>query len=113
MQPGGGEPVPEDGYPGEYVAELAKTYDGPDDVTLAGQWAAERILEGIRSTMESIHIHYDEWFSQASIEESSAVADTVAELQAKGIVTEEDGALWFESKQFGCLLYTSPSPRDS
>jgi arginyl-tRNA synthetase len=96
-----GEPVPEDGYPGEYVAELAKTYDGADDVTEAGRWAAERILGGIRSTMESIHIHYDEWFSQASIEESSAVAETVADLQAKGIVTEEDGALWFESEQFG------------
>ncbi|WP_421118858.1 arginine--tRNA ligase [Aquihabitans daechungensis] len=96
-----GEPVPEDGYPGEYVAELAKTYDGADDVTEAGRWAAEHILGGIRSTMESIHIHYDEWFSQASIEESSAVADSVAELQEKGIVTEEDGALWFESEQFG------------
>jgi len=96
-----GEPVPEDGYPGEYVAELAKTYDGPDDVTAAGQWAAERILGGIRQTMESIHIHYDEWYSQASIEESSAVAETVAELQAKGVITEEDGALWFESKAYG------------
>ncbi len=96
-----GEPVPEDGYPGQYVADLAADYDGPDDVTAAGRWAAERILTGIRATMESIHIHYDEWFSQASIEESSAVAETVAELQARGLVTEEDGALWFESEAFG------------
>jgi arginyl-tRNA synthetase len=96
-----GEPVPEDGYPGQYVADIAKGYDGPDDVTVAGQWAAERILGGIRHTMESIHIHYDDWYSQASIEDSSAVAETVAELQAKGVITEEDGALWFESKEFG------------
>ncbi|MCU1355554.1 MAG: arginyl-tRNA synthetase [Acidimicrobiales bacterium] len=96
-----GEPVPEGGYPGEYVADLAKEYDGADDVTEAGQWAAERILGGIRATMESIHVHYDEWYSQASIEESSAVAETVEELRAKGLVTEEDGALWFESKEFG------------
>ncbi len=96
-----GEPVPEGGYPGQYVADLAARYDGADDVTAAGRWAAEQILTGIRSTMESIHIHYDEWFSQASIEESEAVAETVAELAAKGLVTEEDGALWFESKAFG------------
>ena len=96
-----GEPVPEGGYPGQYVADLASDYDGPDDVTAAGRWAAERILAGIRSTMESIHIVYDEWYSQASIEDSSAVADTVALLQEQGAVTEEDGALWFESKQYG------------
>lgn len=96
-----GEPVPEDGYPGAYVADLAASYDGSDDVTEAGRWAAERILAGIRTTMSSIHVYYDEWFSQASIEDSEAVADTVAELQAKGLVTEEDGALWFESKDFG------------
>jgi arginyl-tRNA synthetase len=96
-----GEPVPDDGYPGQYVADLAADYDGPDDVTAAGRWAAERILAGIRSTMESIHIVYDEWYSQASIEESEAVADTVELLRARGLVTEEDGALWFESKAFG------------
>ncbi|MBS1847387.1 MAG: arginine--tRNA ligase, partial [Actinobacteria bacterium] len=49
----------------------------------------------------SVNIHYDEWFSQASIEESSAVAEAVEELRAEGVVTEEDGALWFESKSFG------------
>jgi arginyl-tRNA synthetase len=96
-----GQPVPEDGYPGQYVADLAAAYDGSDDITEAGRWAAARILEGIRSTMESIHIHYDEWYSQASIEESEAVAETVEILRAKGLITEEDGALWFESKDFG------------
>ncbi|CAN5239940.1 arginine--tRNA ligase [soil metagenome] len=94
-------PVPADGYPGEYVAALAGDYTGPDDVTAAGRWGAERILAGIRSTMESVHIHYDEWYSQASIEESEAVAETVEVLRQKGLVTEEDGALWFESASFG------------
>ncbi len=97
-----GEPVPEDGYPGQYVADLAEAYDGPlDDVTAAGSWAAAHVLEGIRATMESVNIHYDEWYSQASIEESSAVAQVVDELRAKGVITDEDGALWFESKAFG------------
>jgi arginyl-tRNA synthetase len=96
-----GQPVPDDGYPGQYVADLAASYDGSDDVTEAGRWAAERILAGIRTTMASVHVDYDEWYSQASIEESEAVAETVAELSAKGLITDEDGALWFESKAFG------------
>jgi len=96
-----GEPVPEDGYPGQYVADLAAAYDGPDDVTAAGQWGAERVLAGIKATMESIHIHYDVWFSQASIEESSAVADTIALLDAQGVVYEEDGALWMRTADHG------------
>ncbi len=96
-----GEPVPEDGYPGQYVADLAAKYDGPDDVTEAGRWAAEQVLAGIRATMESIHIHYDVWFSQASIEDSSAVADTIALLDAKGVIYEEDGALWIRTADHG------------
>jgi len=96
-----GEPVPEDGYPGEYVADLAKQYEGADEVTEAGKWAAERVLEGIRATMESVHIHYDVWFSQASIEDSSAVADTIALLAERGVIYEEDGALWMRTADFG------------
>lgn len=97
-----GEPVPDDGYPGRYVADLASRYDGPlDDATAAGRWAAERVLAGIRTTMESIHIHYDEWYSQASIEESDAVRDTVALLTDKGLVHTEDGAVWLDTGAFG------------
>ncbi len=96
-----GRPIPERGYPGTYVATLAETYDGPDDVTAAGRWAAERILAGIRDTMATIHVVYDEWYSQASIEESDAVAETIAELAAKGLVEEEGGATWLRTADFG------------
>lgn len=96
-----GRPVPEDGYPGEYVANLAARYDGPEDVTAAGRFAAEHILKGIKATMASINITYDQWYSQASIEESEAVEVTVKELAERGLVTEEDGALWFDSGRFG------------
>ena len=65
-----GEPVPEGGYQGEYVTELAATYDGPDEVTAAGRWAAAGILEHIRASLASVGIVFDKWYSQASIEES-------------------------------------------
>jgi arginyl-tRNA synthetase len=96
-----GTPVPEDGYPSGFVKGLASAYDGPEDVSAAGRWAAERILGFIRHQMESVHIHYDEWYSQASIEESEAVAETVALLEESGLVWEEDGAVWLDTAAHG------------
>jgi len=96
-----GEEVPEGGYRGQYVTDLAAEYDGPDDVTVAGRWAAEHILERIRATLASVGIVFDEWYSQASIEESGAVDETIALLDAKGLVFEQDGATWFRSSELG------------
>jgi arginyl-tRNA synthetase len=96
-----GDEVPEGGYQGAYVTELAEIYDGPDDVTAAGRWAAERILERIRLTLASIGIVFDEWYSQASIEESGAVDETIDLLDAQGLVFEQDGATWFRATDLG------------
>jgi arginyl-tRNA synthetase len=96
-----GQEVPEGGYQGEYVTELAASYDGPDDVTAAGKWAADRILERIRATLASVGIVFDEWYSQASIEESGAVDETIALLNERGLVYEEDGATWFRASELG------------
>jgi arginyl-tRNA synthetase len=89
--------VPDEGYQGEYVSELAASYEGPDDVTVAGRWAADRILANIRHTLESIDIIFDEWYSQASIEESGAVEETIAVLAERGLVYDSDGATWLRS----------------
>lgn len=96
-----GEEVPEGGYQGEYVTELAAAYDGPDDVTAAGRWAADRILDHIKATLASVGIVFDEWYSQASIEESGAVDETIALLAERGLVFEQDGATWFRASELG------------
>ncbi|HEY7069725.1 MAG TPA: arginine--tRNA ligase, partial [Acidimicrobiales bacterium] len=96
-----GVPIPEGGYPSGFVKGLASAYDGPDDITEAGRWAAERILGFIQGQMAAVNIGYDEWFSQASIEESDALAETVAQLEQTGLVWEEDGALWLDTKANG------------
>jgi arginyl-tRNA synthetase len=93
--------VPEGGYPSGFVKGLASAYEGPDDVDQAGRWAAGHILNFIRNQMASINIAFDEWFSQASIQESDAVVETIAELQDRGLVWEEDGALWLNTATHG------------
>ena len=96
-----GEPLPEGGYPGAFIKGLASGYEGVPEVEPAGRWAAERILGLIKHQMKAIHIEYDEWFSQASIEDSEAVAETVDALAAKGLVYEEDGATWLRTADYG------------
>ena len=96
-----GEPVPEGGYQGEYLADLAAGYEGPEDVLEAGRYASERILANIKTTLARIGIHFDEWYSQASIEESGQVADTIELLRKKGHVYDQDGAVWLRSTDFG------------
>jgi arginyl-tRNA synthetase len=96
-----GDVVVEEGYQGEYVTQLAGEYDGPEDVVEAGRFAAEKILENIRATLDRLDIHFDEWYSQASIEESGQVAETVELFRDRGLVYEEDGALWLRSTEVG------------
>lgn len=96
-----GQAAPEGGYSSAFVKGLASAYDGPEDEVVAGTWAAERILRYIKTQMDGSHVHYDEWFSQASIEDGSAVEDVVAILRDKGLVYEEDGALWLTTAGFG------------
>jgi arginyl-tRNA synthetase len=96
-----GEVVPDEGYQGEYVTELAGNYDGPDDVVQAGRFASDRILENIKATLARLDICFDEWYSQASIEESAQVAETIALLRQRGLVYEEDGAVWLRSTEVG------------
>lgn len=96
-----GDEVPEGGYQGAYIADLADKYQGSDDMVEAGSWAVPIILELIRTTLASLGIEMDSWFSQASIEESGDVADVVAKLEEKGAIYENDSALWFASERFG------------
>lgn len=96
-----GVPVPEGGYPSGFVKGLASAYDGPDDIDEAGRWAAEHILGFIQGQMASVNINYDEWFSQASIDESDALDESILLLQDTGLVWEEDGALWLDTGAHG------------
>ncbi len=96
-----GQSVPEDGYPSGFVKSLAAAYDGPDDVAVAGRLTAERTMGFIKMELTKVNITFDSWYSQAAIEESEAVAGTVAFLTERGLVFEEDGAVWLRTGEFG------------
>ena len=106
-----GDPVPEDGYRGAYVEDLAR--DVPDDVWAAamapgvdaadviGRWAAARVRSGIESSLAHLGVHFDVWTSEARLHDEGWVERAVERLRANGHVYEGDGALWFRSTAFG------------
>ena len=106
-----GEPVPEDGYKGEYVIEIAEalpddtwadaTADGADTVGIVGHWAARRVRAGIQASLEALGVHFDVWTSEARLHDEGWVDRAVARLRERGHVYEQDDAVWFRSTDFG------------
>ena len=105
------QPVPEDGYHGAYVEDLAR--DMPADVWtkatadesragwVIGEWASERIREGIEASLERLGAHFDVWTTEGSLHRDGWVTRGVEQLRASGHLYEQDGALWFKSTAFG------------
>jgi arginyl-tRNA synthetase len=100
-----GEAVPEDGYQGEYVAELAEQIPGAadaDPATLAAR-GIELMLERNRATMHAYRVEFDTWFSESSLYagEPTAVARAYEQLEAQGHLYRSEGALWLRTTDTG------------
>jgi len=103
--------VPEDGYHGEYVADIAREVppeirqQAEADATKAGwvvgAWASERIRKGIERSLENLGTHFDVWTTEGSIHDAGWVTRGIEQLKQTGYMYEQDGALWFRSTQFG------------
>jgi arginyl-tRNA synthetase len=106
-----GEAVPEDGYHGDYVEDLAAavppdvwtaaTAAGADGGAILGRWAAARVRDGIEASLERLGVHFDVWKSEASLHAEGWVERAIERLRDGGHVYEQDGALWFRSTAYG------------
>ncbi len=93
-----GEPVPEDGYNGQYIADWAAEMPADAD---ARQWGRERALADQRDVLGLMGVEFDTWFSEQALVDSGAIGDTLAALDAAGASHESDGALWLRSSDHG------------
>lgn len=100
---------PRDGYQGDYIGEIAARLiesDGESLVEEPGdgrfrEVAEKTIFAEIRNTLEAIGIHFDVYFSEASLYENGKLEETLAALRETGHVYEEGGAVWFRFSSFG------------
>jgi arginyl-tRNA synthetase len=106
-----GTELPEDGYHGEYVHELAAEIPGAiwaeatapdaDAASVLGGWASERVRAGIEASLAHLGVRFDVWKSEGSLHREGWVERAIERLQGSGHLYELDGALWFRSTEFG------------
>ena len=100
-----GEEVPEGGYQGEYVADLAASIpDAADaDVDELARGAVEELLARIKATLERYGVHFDVFFSERTLHTGSPspLERAIAVLEESGHVYRSDGALWLRTTDFG------------
>jgi arginyl-tRNA synthetase len=115
-------PLPEKGYPGEYLVDLAGDYvreHGLGDVAALhahraelaktgsaterlGRWAVARIVEGQKRVLADYGVTFDVWSSeQHDVRDRGLAEKMLDELTTRGLTYEADGALWFRSSEVG------------
>ena len=93
-----GTDLPEDGYAGEYIVEWAA--EMPDGVDPAA-WGYERVKRDLRDSLAGINVEFDTWSSEQALADSGEVDAALADLRARGVVYEQDGATWLRTTDFG------------
>jgi arginyl-tRNA synthetase len=100
--------LPEDAYHGVYLIDIANELKEAHGEHLLdqptqffGDYAKEKLLAQIRSTLKDYGISFDVWFSEKTLHDSGAIDAALAKLKASHHLFEQDGALWFKSTQFG------------
>ena len=106
-----GQPIPEDGYQGEYIADLAKEVlaENPEITKLdveprliAFREAAYKLqLKDQQRVLDTFNTHFDVWFSERSLHDGGKVEHGLDKLRAQGHVFELDGATWLRTTDFG------------
>ena len=102
---------PENGYHGEYIADLASeivkvnpefTKLDEESSMVAFREAGYKLqLDLQREVLENFGTHFDTWFSERSLYENNFFNHTLDKLKSNGHVYEEEGAIWLRTTDFG------------
>ncbi len=104
--------LPEDGYHGKDIIEIAKNIkeelgdqfinvDEQEAITYFRKIGTEHELQKIKDILKEYRVLHDVWFSETSLYDENKVKPTIQKLKERGYTYEADGALWFKSTEFG------------
>jgi arginyl-tRNA synthetase len=107
-----GFPLPDEGYPGEYLIPIARAIGDRD----GDRWIAapesdwleyfsktgrDAIVAEQQAVCERFRAVFDLWQSEREMHDSGAVGAGIEALAARGLTYEEDGALMVRTTEFG------------
>ena len=106
-----GIPRPEDGYHGDYIDDLAKLIiaQHPDYLSMPETEAIPAFreagyalqLQEQKDVLDNFGTHFDVWFSERSLHQGDAIAESLKRLKSQGHVFESEGATWLRTTDFG------------
>ena len=106
------EPVPEGGYHGEYVVEIARDFLAREgdryehDRSQAAleamrHFAVSTLRDEQKETLAGFKVRFDEYYSERSLYSDGLVEDTIRALGETGLTYRHEGALWLRTTEFG------------
>jgi arginyl-tRNA synthetase len=100
--------IPEGGYHGEYIAEIAQRYvaEHPedaqgDDLDALRRFAVQALRREQDLDMQAFGVAFDTYFLESSLYEDGRVEATVRALVERGKTYEKDGALFLRTTEYG------------
>ena len=106
-----GQPIPEDGYQGGYINDLADAVvaENPGIKDLAADTRYQAFREAAykvqlaqqQGVLDTFNTHFDVWFSERSLHEAGAVEHGIDKLRQQGHVFDSEGAIWLRTTDFG------------
>ena len=93
--------IPEGGYHGEYIRELAERYQVDGDGLSIREFAVRELRKEQDLDLQAFGVRFDHYFLESSLYTDGMVDDTVRLLVASGKTYEHDGALWLRTTEFG------------
>ncbi len=99
-----GEPVPEDGYGGAYIAEIAATVraEAPDaDLETFRVRGVELMFAEIKKSLADFGVHFDTYFNEKDLHARGELDEALVRLREQGHIYEADGATWLRTTDFG------------
>ncbi|GAA0509628.1 arginine--tRNA ligase [Paractinoplanes deccanensis] len=106
-----GEPAPEDGYGGAYIAEIATAVvaEAPDVLQLDEAEALETfrrvgvdlMFAEIKQSLTEFGVHFDTYFNEKDLHNRGELQEALDRLREQGHIFEADGATWLRTTEFG------------
>ena len=93
--------IPEGGYHGEYIRELAERYQDHAGGLSVREFAVRELRKEQDLDLQAFGVRFDHYFLESSLYTDGMVDDTVRLLVASGKTYEHEGALWLRTTEFG------------
>lgn len=100
---GGKAKIPENGYHGDYIIDVAKEVKNRriEDIEEIKKFSLDYLIEGHKKTLENFGSSFDVWTRESEIHKKGYVEKVLNKLEKKHLTYTKDGAVWFKATEFG------------